>query len=327
MRDPRLSIILPTYNRAASLRHALAALLGRSAGAASFELVVVDNNSTDGTEALLARIDDPRLLVIREPRQGLSYARNAGVKLSHSDYVAFTDDDVEAAPGWAATIIETLDANPDVDGVGGRVLPVWPGGAPPRWLTHAHWAPLALQDHGDARRVFDAAHPCGLVGANVAFRRRVFTRIGGFDASVQRVRDGVGSTEDHELLQRLYDADGRMLYVPQLLVRARVQQERCARAYHRRWHGGHGRFHARMHLAPDERSHLTVLGVPGHRWRSAASDLRRCALAAATGDWRAAFASELRLRFFAGFARERMAHRRPGAADARPATASAEAAR
>ena len=55
--------------------------------------------------------------------------------------------------------------------------------------------------------IFDAAHPAGLVGANVAFRRGVFERIGMFSADVQRVRDGVGSTEDHELLGRLYDAD------------------------------------------------------------------------------------------------------------------------
>lgn len=325
MRDPRLSIILPTYNRAAALRLALAALLGKHTRAASFELIVVDNNSTDETAALLARIDDPRLLVIREPRQGLSYARNTGLKLSHTDYVAFTDDDVEAAPDWAATIVEALDANPDVDGVGGRVLPVWPDGSPPRWLTHAHWAPLALQDHGDARRVFDAAHPCGLVGANVAFRRRVFDRIGGFEPSVQRVRDGVGSTEDHELLQRLYDAGGRMLYLPKLLVRARVQPERCDRAYHRRWHAGHGRFHARMHVPADERSRLTLLGIPAHQWRAAAANLRRYALATAMGNRRAAFAAELRLRFFAGFARERIAHRH--AAPAQPVPARAEAAR
>jgi glycosyltransferase involved in cell wall biosynthesis len=326
MPDPRLSIILPTYDRALSLRHALAALLGKQTRTASFELIVVDNNSTDDTAALLARVDDPRLLVIREPRQGLSYARNTGLKLSHTEYVAFTDDDVEAAPDWAATIIEALDANPDVDGVGGRVLPVWPDGSPPRWLTHADWAPLALQDHGDARRVFDAEHPCGLVGANVAFRRRVFDRIGGFDASVQRVRDGVGSTEDHELLQRLYDAGGRMLYLPKLLVRARVQPERCDRAYHRRWHAGHGRFHARMHVPGDERSHLTLFGIPGHYWRAAAGSLRRYALASATGNRRAAFAAELRLRFFAGFARERLVHRHAGASQP-VSPARAEAAR
>ena len=63
-------------------------------------------------------------------------------------------------------------------------------------------APLALQDHGDTTRVFDRSSPIGLIGANVAFRRGVFERVGTFSPAVQRVKDGVGSTEDHELLYR-----------------------------------------------------------------------------------------------------------------------------
>ncbi len=305
MRTPRLSIILPTFNRVESLRHAVTALLLQTATASLYEVIVVDNNCSDGTAEYLASLDDPRLHVVCESRQGLSYARNTGIDVSRGDILAFTDDDVEVEPDWAATIVDALDGRTDVDGIGGRVLPTWPSRRP-SWLTQAHWAPLALQDHGDQMRVFDRNAPIGLVGANLAVRRGVFERVGRFSANVQRVAEGIGSTEDHDFLHRLYAASGRMLYLPSLLVRARVQPARCARSYHRRWHAGHGRFHALMRLPEMERSRGAVAGVPAHLLRSAARDLLAWARYCATARWDRAFEAELRLRFFAGFTRARL---------------------
>lgn len=303
--SPNVSVILPTYNRATELRAAVGALLRQTAPAESYEIVAVDNNSTDGTPDLLASFDDPRLLVVKEPRQGLSYARNAGLAAAHADIIAFTDDDVEVAPDWISTIVSTFAQHPDIDAVGGRVLPAWPEDRPP-WLTRSHWAPLALQDHGDANRIFDRAAPIGLIGANVGFRRGVFDRIGTFSPAVQRVKDGIGSTEDHELLNRLYSSGGRAMYTPRLIVMTRVPRERCARAYHRRWHAGHGFFHALMRSDDVERSHLRVFGVPGHLLRGAASDAAHWAVCVARGDWNGAFDAELRLRFFGGFVKGRL---------------------
>ena len=305
MRQPTLSIILPTYNRVDRLRQAIDALLRQAGDPAAYEVLVVDNNCTDGTADFLAGIDDPRVRVIHERRQGLSHARNTGLSEAHGAIVAFTDDDVEVAPDWVSTVIAELRSHPEVDGVGGRVLPAWDG-TRPHWLTRAHWAPLALQDHGDCRRVFDRHLPIGLIGANVAFRARVFDRVGVFNPDVQRVRDGIGSTEDHELLTRLYDAGGRMLYAPRLLVRARVQPDRYKRGYHRRWHEGHGRFHALMRSPGMEAARLSLFGVPGHLLRRAASDAAAWFASAIRGDWDGAFAAELRLRFFSGFVRTRL---------------------
>jgi glycosyltransferase involved in cell wall biosynthesis len=306
MPQPTLSIILPTYNRVALLRNAIAALLRQTAPSGSYEIIVVDNNSSDGTPEAVAEIGDPRLRVIREPRQGLSYARNAGIEAARAPIVAFTDDDVEAAAGWVETIVSALDAHPQVDGVGGRVLPAWIRQRP-SWLTREHWAPLALQDHGDGRRFFDRSRPIGLVGANVAFRRDVFERIGLFSKDVQRVKEGIGSTEDHDFLSRLYVAGGRMLYEPRMLTMARVQPDRYDRGYHRRWHEGHGRFHALMRTPEMERARLSPLGVPGHLLRTAAGDAARWLTSIVSADWERAFVAELRLRFFKGFVWTRVA--------------------
>lgn len=306
MRQPTLSVILPTYNRVDRLRRAIDALLRQAGDPGAYEVLVVDNNCSDGTAEFLAGIDDPHIHVIREKRQGLSHARNAGLSEARGTIIAFTDDDVEVAPDWVSAIISALRGHPELDGVGGRVLPAWEGRRP-HWLTRAHWAPLALQDHGDCRRVFDRHLPIGLIGANVAFRARVFDRVGVFSPDVQRVGDGVGSTEDHELLTRLYESGGRMLYTPRMLVRAIVQPDRYERRYHRRWHAGHGRFHALMRSPGMEAARMSLFGVPSHLLRRAASDAAAWFVSALHGDWDGAFAAELRLRFFSGFVRTRLA--------------------
>jgi len=269
---------------------------------------VIDNASTDATRELVekrARMN-AHLRYEYEGRQGLSYARNTGLEASRAPIVAFTDDDVEVAPDWVETILAVLARQPDIDGLGGRVLPAWQH-ARPRWLTREHWAPLALQDHGDSQRVFDRSAPIGLIGANVAFRRQVFDRVGTFSPAVQRVKDGIGSTEDHELLNRLYDSGGRMLYHPRMLVMARVPGDRCHRRYHRRWHEGHGRFYALMRMPEMERARVRPFGVPGHLLREAARDLAAWAGSIAVADWDRAFLAELRLRFVKGFVWTRIA--------------------
>jgi glycosyltransferase involved in cell wall biosynthesis len=301
----RLGIIVPTHNRAASLRRTLQSVVSQTY-APPPDILVVNNNSTDDTPAVCAEFA-PRVRMVHEPRQGLSYARNTGIEafghFAAGDVIAFIDDDVEATPGWGAALVAAFEAEPSVDGVGGRVLASNPA-ALPAWLTPEHWGPLALQDHGASRQIFDERRPAGLVGANVAFRKGVFDRIGGFSLEVQRVKDGIGSTEDHEFLRRLYAAGGAALYVPEAVVTTDVPPDRMTRAYHRRWHRGHGRFHALMRTPEVERARA-ILGVPLHLVRRFIEDALAWVRSRLTGDAARAFAAETRLWFFSGFVRER----------------------
>jgi glycosyltransferase involved in cell wall biosynthesis len=302
----RVAIVLPTHNRAASLRRAIRSVLAQLPEAPECSVIVVDNNSTDETKQVCEGWT-PRIRRVSEAQQGLSYARNTGIAATgltgHDDVIAFIDDDVEAAPGWLTTLAAAFARHPEVDCVGGRVLPS--AGAMPPWLTREHWSPLALQDHGPATQLFDKSRPLGLIGANFAFRADVFQRIGGFSPEVQRVNDGVGSTEDHELLNRLYASGGRALYVPDAVVTTEVPEERMTRAYHRRWHRGHGRFHALMRTPETERTRGRIAGVPLHLFRSAIDDVGSWVRSALSGDRARAFAAETRLWFFSGFLRER----------------------
>jgi glycosyltransferase involved in cell wall biosynthesis len=306
---PDVSVVLSTHNRCGLLAAALRCLLHQH-DAPTHEIIVVDNRSTDRTrEVVQEAIDeatDGRLRYVYEPRQGLSYARNAGIDRARASVVAFTDDDVRADPDWIAAIGAAFEDHPEASYVGGRVLPRWPG-APPAWLTRDHWSPLALQDHGSEPFEVGSARPLCLVGANLVFRADVFRRIGLFSPDVQLTPGAAGSTEDHELMRRVWQQGAHGVYVPSVVVRADVPRERMRRTYHRRWHYGQGRFWARMRVPEMERSRAgRPLGVPAHLYRQAAIDAVDRWRLALRRDRPGAFRCETRLCFFAGFLRERV---------------------
>lgn len=303
--SPRVSVLMSTYNRGVLLQDAVGSVLEQDPDTPPFELIVVDNNSTDGTREIVERFAaaDGRVRYVFEPRQGLSFARNAGIHAARASAVAFTDDDVRVERDWVKAILRAFDEYPQADVVGGRVLPLWPC-SPPGWLTSEHWAPLALVDHGDAPVAVTPNRTICLIGANLACRRAIFDAIGFFALDFQRVEDGIGSLEDHEFLLRALQSGRQGLYDPRIVVHAEIQPDRLERAYHRRWHAGHGRFHALLRSEHMERTRWgSLFGVPAHLYRQAAADVM--AWIRSFREPPRAFGHELRLRFFAAFVRTR----------------------
>ncbi len=299
---------MSTYNRGRLLEDAVRSVLDQDEAAAPpFELIVVDNNSTDRTRDIVEQFAraDPRVRYVFERRQGLSHARNAGIDAARAPLVAFTDDDVRTSRDWVAAILRAFTEHPEADIVGGRVLPVWPS-PPPDWLTRDHWSPLALVDYGDAPLTITAERPLCLVGANMAFRRLVFDVVGKYATDFQRVKDGIGSLEDHEFELRLFRIGRKAFYDPRIVVHAEIQPNRLERTYHRRWYRGHGHFHALLRSEQMEQTRIgTLFGVPAHLYRQALEDVFGWVRALTTGHGDRAFHHELRLRFFQGFFRTR----------------------
>ena len=300
---------MSTYNRGALLKNALRSVLNQDATSSlSFEMIVVDNNSTDGTRGVIERLaaTDPRLRYVFEGKQGSSHGRNTGIRAARAPLIAFLDDDVRAEPDWLSSIVRAFGEHPEADVVGGRVLPLWPS-PPPPWLTPEHWSPLALVDFGDAPFAIDPGHPICLVGANLAVRRTVFDAVGGFAAAFQLVGSRfVGSVEDHEFLLRVLRSGRVAIYDPRVTVHAEVQANRLDRAYHRRWHTGHGHFHSLLRTEEMERTGFgTLAGVPAHLYRQALGNLGGWLVSMLRGQRERAFVHELRVRFFIGFFRTR----------------------
>ena len=305
MTQPDLSVVICTYNRPELLRLALTTLLRQSVPNFDYEVVVVDNNSTPETRAVVDELaqTDPRIRYVRETRQGNAYARNTGVEEARAPIIAFLDDDVSVREGWVEIIQRTFKET-NADFIGGKVLPRWEQ-PPPSWLNQKNWAPIAALDYGDRPFTLAAANPLCLLTANIAFKREVFAKHGGFNAEVQRAGDSIGSLEDHEYLMRLFRSGINGFYVPEMVVDAYVGSDRMTKAYHRRWHTGHGHFYALMKDEEWERSNYRLLGVPGHLYKQTASNAVIWLSRVITGKTDEAFLNECRLRFFRGFFRQR----------------------
>lgn len=299
--QPDISVVICTYNRRALLSSALNSLFQQRVADVKYEIIVVDNNSPPDTQALVEELagTDDRLRYVRETRQGNAYARNTGVEHARAPIIAFVDDDVTVRENWIETIKQTFD-DASVEFIGGKVLPRWEE-TPPSWLTHTHWAPIAAIDYGNSVFPITPDNPVCLLTANIAFRRNIFERFGRFSPDVQREGDTIGSLEDHEFLTRLVRAGVSGLYVPDLIVEAHVGRERMTKAYHRRWHTGHGHFYAIMRDSEWERSQLRLMGVPGHLYKQTASHAFIWFFRVLKGNSDGAFVHECQMRFFRGF--------------------------
>ena len=128
------TVVIATYNRARWLEGTLASLM-RMECRQSWDVIVIDNNSTDDTPHVIAKYaaaGPVPVLPLFEPRQGKSTALNTALAHARGDIIAFTDDDVDVDAQWLTTACDLLDANPEADYVGGPVIPIWGKAPPPR---------------------------------------------------------------------------------------------------------------------------------------------------------------------------------------------------
>lgn len=302
-----VSVVIPTYNRSELLRGAVLSLLQQDTERSTFEIVIVDNNSSDDTKAVVESLmesDSGSIRYVQEHRQGNAYARNTGIQNTRGAIIAFIDDDVVVERNWIRTLTAALKEDQNLSFVGGRVLPQWTK-PPPSWLTEEHWSPLALLDYGSDELTIAGPNPPGLLTANIALRRSVFQEVGPFSPRLQRVKDGIGSMEDHEFLLRVCRSGKNGKYLPHLIATALVESERLTKHYHRRWHTGHGRFYAMMRDPEWERSQFRIANVPGHLYRQTATEAFNWLKNTLLGRTDQAFTREQQLRFFGGFFRQR----------------------
>lgn len=229
------SIIVCTYNRAESLRDTLAALRNLHAPIGmTWEVLVVDNNSKDHTRAVVedAMRDWPRLRYEFEGAQGLSHARNRGIACSTGDVILFTDDDVLPEPEWLQKTLEGLEQY-GAEASGGWIGPIWES-PPPAWLTERFHGFLAVRTERTDDYAITADTPAPF-GANMAFRRTVFDRVGLFDTSRGRKGAVLASGEDGEMFERILAAGMPVVFLGSSRVHHKVESFRLTKRYFRRW--------------------------------------------------------------------------------------------
>ena len=240
---PDVSIVIPTRNRAKSLRQTLESLASQQTdGRFTYEILVVDNGSTDATRQLvqgMAAGYPVPLTCLVEPRVGKPFAVNTGIAHTHSALLVFTDDDVAAEPAWLLGLWRCFHET-DTEAVAGRVLPLWLDGRP-EWMTDqvmGRLGTLGCLNFGTERLVISqATRHYWWVGGNIGVRRSVVERFGGFD--IRRARG-----QDTELFER-YDAAGvKIVYEPQALIHHKIGRNRLTSNAFRAWYDRQGFYRA-----------------------------------------------------------------------------------
>jgi glucosyl-dolichyl phosphate glucuronosyltransferase len=243
----KITVILCTYNRCQSLARALESVAVQSLpDHVEWEVLVVDNKSDDQTREVVvdfSRRYPSRFCYLFEPQPGKSHALNSGLRMARGEVLAFIDDDVTAEPTWLQNLVASMHSG-DWAGAGGRILPDQTL-SPPRWLPikgRYALAPLAMFDLGnDAGDLTEAPF-----GTNMAFRKTMFDKYGGFRTDLGPRPDSEMRNEDTEFGQRLLSAGERLRYEPSAVVYHAVPKYRVQKKYFLAWWFDKGRADVRQ---------------------------------------------------------------------------------
>ena len=297
----KLDVVIPSYNRSALLEKTLASLVGAPVpNGMDVTLYVVDNNSTDGTRAVVEAFASRSSLPVRylfEARQSSSYARNAGIQAGSGELIGFIDDDEQVCSTWYTAVLREF-ADPAVSFIGGPYY-AEAGVRLPSWLPPSYRAATGIQDP-KPRAVFGAGHAGNLNSGNAVLRRRVFETIGLYSEKLGRSGKGLLSEEDADLYRRIQAAGLQGIFVPELVIYHHVPAERMTKRYHRRWCFWRG---VSLGVVDRERREPTAyrFGVPQYRLGRALRALAGVPGALLRRQTAAAFDQELSLWDLAGF--------------------------
>ena len=225
----KVTVAIPTYNRADFLRQTLAGIVAQQFPREHFEILVIDNNSTDHTAAVVAEFASahpaPRYLC--EEKQGLDYGRNRAIAEARGEIIVFGDDDILMKPDWLAQMTVPLIADAPtrkIGAVGGEVIPVCPDGLP-EWVREWH-APLAFR--ADLGPISAKHSP---MGANLAFPKWIFEQLGPFHTALDRAAGNYFSGGDSEMIRRVRAAGLAVWFAPAAAVQHQMPASRTTFRY------------------------------------------------------------------------------------------------
>ena len=225
MPPTRISAIICTHNREDYLGAAIDSLLEQDF--ADYEVIVVDNASTDSTRAIVeGRLPHSRLQYVYEANLGLSVARNAGAAVATGEILAYLDDDAEASSGWLTALAQIYEQDTTVAIAGGKVTLIWPPNCtPPKWMSTGMTGNLGAYDLGD--EIVYIEQP-GLTprGLNYSITADFLEKIGGFDVNLGRVGKNLLSNEELYMTEKALNMGYRVAYLPDALVAHNVAPSR-----------------------------------------------------------------------------------------------------
>jgi glycosyltransferase involved in cell wall biosynthesis len=223
----KVSVIVCTYNRLELLGGALRTLCHQTLDRSAYEVIVVDNNSNDGSRQLVdefcRRFSNVRYCF--EPQQGLSYARNRGLQEARGKYVAYIDDDARAGENWLKTALALLENTKPVPlCLGGPILPFYS-------TTKPTWFKGEMRTWGDSPRYLRPGE--SFSGSNMIWRKEILLTLGGFDVSSGVRGDYLSIGEETMLFEKIWYSfeQPHFYYSPELAVQHWVPPTKMTVAY------------------------------------------------------------------------------------------------
>lgn len=215
-----ISAIVCTYNREKYLYNVLASIAGNDLDVSKYEIVLVNNNSTDATEAGFQRFkaDYPNVSTVYcvETNQGLSYARNRGIAEAHGDVVVYVDDDALVNDKYLSTYFDFFENHTEYDAAGGPIIPRYET-SEPDWMSH--YTRLLLTGYlykGEKESEFLGGSYPG--GGNAAYRKSVFDKVGLFNVDLGRKGVGLMGSEEKDIFDKMRGRGMRIGYLPTAIL-------------------------------------------------------------------------------------------------------------
>lgn len=227
------SVIMCTYNRDKYIYNVLKSIADNKISTDQYEIVLVNNNSNDNTEAECNRFtnDYPnvKFRYFIEKNQGLSYARNRGIQEAQGDILVYVDDDALINDEYLQTYIQFLDSHPEIDAAGGPILPKYETEEPSWMSTFTRQLITGKLYLGDKVREFPSQSFPG--GGNAAYRKSVFDKVGLFNVELGRKGDSLIGAEEKDIFDKMTTLGMRFFYLPNAILYHLIPEKKLTKEY------------------------------------------------------------------------------------------------
>lgn len=229
-----LSVILCTYNRERYIYPVLQSIADGLLPQSEYEIVLVNNNSSDGTEEVCRRFaadhPDIRFRYCMEPQQGLSHARNRGIREAEGEVLVYVDDDALVNNEYLSTYAGFFASHPDAVAAGGPILPQYDGCEEPAWMSHYTRQLVTGKLYlGDHEREFPRGAFPG--GGNAAYRKSVFDEVGLFNPELGRKGNSLIGAEEKDLFDKMTSRGIKFYYLPTAILYHLIPPKKLTQDY------------------------------------------------------------------------------------------------
>lgn len=263
-----LTAIICTYNRAKYIGGLLESVAKNDLAKSAYEIVLVDNNSTDNTreicEAFAKAHKDVQFRYVLEPEQGLSAARNKGIKEAKGDVIVYIDDDALVDTDYLRTYAEWFESHPETMACGGPIEPLYET-KEPSWMTPYTKALLtAWMNYGDMVREYPKGRYPG--GGNAAYRKEVFNKVGLFNTALGRKGGNLMGSEEKDIFDKMHSLGMQVLYLPTPILHHIIPQAKLEPDYFNRLTTQIGISERQRTLAISNGKYIKRLCSEGVKW-------------------------------------------------------------